>query len=391
MLLIKISSKRVWIISEYYILVPLMLIIDTVLIIKTKKKRKREKAALEKNKKRSYKTLRIWYAATNNLIGLLKLRGGEEFFDDVILEAWENYIRVTHPKCNIGNGLRYVNNERLRKLVFSLFRSKAKNGIIYITKEALCHLALMYGKDFLALPIPVTDFIRISGYKQLIEKIMATVVVGRGLYVAVIAQTSLCYIHGLTVIISGMIFAGSIKDPKIINIDSELVPGSFDSIKRRVADQKELISVYFDKNPVPKNKITMSPFSDSSKHECLLPEQVLVNQKCTLKPGEIVEILKDPTFDLKYNEVVNMEDVLHLKSAGTVRFSDNFEFPREKPMSPIRLRGTKRLRDEARSKTVNFLEKFGDSNSIPEVETWDSSTANLNDVIEALDHNQNEL
>jgi hypothetical protein len=105
------------------------------------------------------KRLIIFHAATGNIVAGLQVRSGQ----NVLAVTVEDYVQVIHPKCLVGKGLRYVNNERLRKIVYSLFRLKAKNGVIYITKTSLCHLVEMYGLDMLALPIPIPNFIEISG------------------------------------------------------------------------------------------------------------------------------------------------------------------------------------------------------------------------------------
>jgi hypothetical protein len=75
----------------------------------------------------------------------------------------DNYIEVLHPNYIVGKGFRYVNNERLRKIANSLLKSKAKDGVIYVTKTALCHLVEIYGLDLPALSILVPDFIGVSG------------------------------------------------------------------------------------------------------------------------------------------------------------------------------------------------------------------------------------
>lgn len=47
----------------------------------------------------------------------------------------------------------YMNNEWLRKLIFSLYPDKIKNGVIFVIKIALCHIPKKCGLLLTALPI----------------------------------------------------------------------------------------------------------------------------------------------------------------------------------------------------------------------------------------------
>lgn len=70
----------------------------------------------------------------------LNSRGGE-----IIVEKLaDDYTDVTHENCILPSDVQYVNNDRLRKLIFYLYPEKIKNGVIFITKIALYHLATQY-------------------------------------------------------------------------------------------------------------------------------------------------------------------------------------------------------------------------------------------------------
>jgi hypothetical protein len=350
MLIIKVSSNRVFLVNEYWILVPIMLLIDIVIIVKVKKNRAKKK-----------------------LEAALKARGGQ----DVVVNLVEDYIEVTHPNCLVGKGLRYVNNKRLRNIVHSLFKSKAKNGVIYITKTALCHLVKMYGLGFLgfpALPIPIPDFIEISNWLLLGKKIVSITCLGISLPMLILAQgyTTAILIGGFAIV---MMF--NLEDPGFLIISSEpvLIPVSL--IRRRIADQPELVSV--DLEFVSTKKIMMPEFSGS--YQCLLPVQIMFNSKCSLRPSEIVDVISNANVDvpLDYYEVVNMEDITKLK---LVKFSDQFEVTpnsNSKPIANDSLRGTKHFRN--RAKTSKFLQKFGDTGVILDSEEWDVTTPASEDGI----------
>src|SRR5210317_53792 len=106
MLLIRISSKRVWVISEYYILIPLMLAIEIAIARKLKKN-----WSQNNDKSKQFTKRKIFYFA----IG--RLRGGNEITQ--LLEDY--YLDVKHLDCILKPGIQYVNNARLRKIVNYLF------------------------------------------------------------------------------------------------------------------------------------------------------------------------------------------------------------------------------------------------------------------------------
>ena len=79
------------------------------------------------------------------------LRGGNKITQ--LLE--DSYLDIEHTSCIINLGFQYVDNSRLRKIVNYRFHEKLKNGVILITRTALCHLASEYGLYQLELPIPI--------------------------------------------------------------------------------------------------------------------------------------------------------------------------------------------------------------------------------------------
>jgi hypothetical protein len=57
-----------------------------------------------------------------NFISALQIRGGE----NILEELAKNYTDSGNPNCIVGKGLRYLNNLRLRTIVYYLFKAKAK-------------------------------------------------------------------------------------------------------------------------------------------------------------------------------------------------------------------------------------------------------------------------
>jgi hypothetical protein len=125
--------------------------------------------------------------------------------------------------------------------------------------------------------------------------------------------------------------------------------------------------VSVDLKSISHSKITMSEFSQG--YECSLPDQIMFNPKCKVRPSEIPYIVVNPDLylPLNYNEVVNRQGVTKLT---TVKFSDKFEISGKiKPTSHFNLKDTKRFKN--RGKTMKFLEKFKDTEFISDSEKWD--------------------
>lgn len=360
MLYIQISANRQFLVSEYWILIPLILAVDIGIIVVVKKKRARKQLQLERLKQES-KKWKIFYIATGNILAALKIKGG----DDAVL----NYVNYTYPNCIVGKGFRYVNDKRLRFIAGLLFHSKAKEGVIFITKTALCHLAKQYGLNLPAwafLPeanVP-KELVLLSSWRQLswdqlIGKFLSVVALGIPLPMLVLANGPVAIIASLAAGSFGVVMMAFTKDPGFLIIPTNLISASVDSIRPRIPGEIDLVSV--DLEPVSRGKITMPEITN--RYECSLPDQIIGNPKCS----EIANISANANITLDYNEVVNMQDVTYLEK---VQFDDKYQVLGDKKSTPkFKLRGSKRLYDKA--KAVNFLDKFADPKSIPDTEPWD--------------------
>lgn len=117
--------------------------------------------------------------------------------------------------------------------------------------------------------------------------------------------------------------------------------------------------------------------SGSTPYECLLPDQIISNTKCSLPFSGIDEISVNADVIFNYDEIVNMQDV---KKLGKVEFSDKFEIlPGQKSISKFRLRSTAHLYNQGKS--VNFLDKFKDPKFISDTEQWDTTIYSLQDAV----------
>lgn len=370
MLFVKINSNRIFLINEFWILIPVAVIIDLIIILKVKKNRSKKKIAAEQKKyqQRKFWEYKIFHIATGNLLAALQMRGGENIVATII----DNIVEVEMNNCQLGPGLRYINNERLRKLVYSHFKAKARNGVIYMTRMALCYYAEFYGVEYPAfvIPFPIPDVIKISSWYNLFNKIISVTLWGIPAPLLFIRGLTFpnCLISLLSVTFGTRFFV--VSNAVDVKIASELILVPISAIRRRITDQPDLVSV--DLNLSSNSKIVMSEFAKIN--ECSIPGYKLFNtEQCALRATEIPEIVANTQIDqpLFYEDVVNMQDVTRLK----LEFSDKFEVspnPNPDPPSNFHLRGTKHSQN--RGKTVNFLEKYGDPDVISETEKWDIDT-----------------
>ena len=345
---LRVSLSRTFFINEYYILIPLAIYTNILVIraIKNRRARAKEKEELERKRKIAL----LSAVALFNGISVLAARGGSNEIVDV------DYI-----DCGIETGLRYVNKDRLRKIVVALYSYKKPKGVIFVTATALCHIAKMYGVQFPALPIPVMDF-GFTSYYQLARKVLVIILtstVGPLAYF----QTPVSLVSAALMLTLSLKLATTNLDYIPTSLIDPAIP--IELIGKRIPDIPDVVSVNIVNELREKDKIRMP----QNNVECLLPDQRLINPKCDikLKPTEISEVIGN--IDLTYENVVTMRDVTGLEK---LTFSDAFQLPSKnanvKSKRP-RLRGT--------AKTVRYLDKFPGTESNDPGKTWDVETNNL--------------
>lgn len=347
MIYIQISPKRLFIINEYWFLIPTMLVIDYLIIIKIKKYRDKKIIKTKKKYQNQSKQLKIYHLAMNNLVDVLRIRGGQQLID------------VIYPDCQVGEGFRYINNERIRKLVYSLYKFKQRNGVIYITQTALYYLIKRYGLMLPAFPIPIEDFIGLTSGYQFIRKTVVTMLLGTSVPLVILAANAISLIPGLLIGIAGISLSFYNRDFNLVS--TSLIIGSFESIKQRIPDIPEVVSVNIAIKST--NKVAMS----HNQYECLLPEQKFINPKCIVTTARIGEI--SDNIKLNYDDVVNMQVVTGL---DTIEFTDRYQVPSltKTVQTKPRLRGT----------SVNFLDKFSDPQNLLESQTWEIDTNSFKEI-----------
>lgn len=120
--------------------------------------------------------------------------------------------------------------------------------------------------------------------------------------------------------------------------------GSTENLKPRIADLNDVVIVN------DRNKIIMTN-SVQKKGECWLVDQTPFNSNCKVDPNQISNAIDLVSHNLDYKNVINMQDVTDL---DRVDFSDIFDLGQSK---------------SRKGKMVDFLEKFGDSGPIDEMNT----------------------
>lgn len=348
MLYWKYSSNRIFFLNEYVILIPSAILANYVIIRKIRSDREKLKLLkiLKDQIEHEKKIRRILLLSLTLSLGFtgytyLLPRGGADFID------------VDYIQCDLERGVRYLDDNRLRKIIHDLFRSKRKGKIIYITATAVCHLANLYGRTFLALPFAVGDF-GLTNVYQTSRKVFATVLLG--------GVGPLLTIGGTTALTCAVLLATfglriAFRNLDVILTSSVDIKDSVKGVEPRIPDMFDVVVVN------NRDKIIMSnPVKENQ--ECWLPDQAFLNSNCKTKPTEFSNAINSNLPDLQYDELVNMQDVTGL---DRVEFSDTLDLGQTKGIS------TNPTLNPRKAKTVNFLDKFGDSTTIDKSDTWDTN------------------
>jgi len=359
MLFIQISSKRMFIISEYWILIPLMLAIQLIIARKLKKNRSQNN-----DKSKQFTKWKIFNFAVGNF------RGGHEITQ--FLEDY--YIDVEHTDCIIKPGVQYLDNPRLRKIVKYLFDDKVKNGVIFIIRTALCHIVSEYGLYQLELPIPIRTPVVVTSWILFLQKtITSAFIVSPAAIITLLGTTNLSLTASGISFLVGLIGLTLTKDAGLAVIATQAFRGPISSLKSRINNQVEVVSIDIQPND---HTLVKNPLAPS--YECSLPDQRIGNPNCA-HHNIIIEIINNDESAnmildkiIEYDQVVNMEDVTGLR--GDIKFADPFEtVPLEKP-GPIKSEHSRpNLRKKLR-RTANLLDKYKDPENVPDTATWDTSS-----------------
>ena len=284
-----------------------------------------------------------------------------------------NYIDVKHTDCIIKPGVQYLDDPKLRKIVDVRFHDKAKNGVIFITRTALCHLVSEYGLSQLKLPIPVHTPVVITNWILLLQKtITSAFIVSPAAIITLLGRTKFGLTASVISFLVGLISLTLTKDRGLAVIATQAFHGPISNLKPRINNQVEVVSI-----DIPPNDYTLVKNQLAQQYECLLPDQKIGNSTCA-RHDIIIDIVNnaesgDVTLDKisEYDQVVNMEDATGLN--GDIRFADQFETVPIEKRGPIKSEHSRpNLRTKLR-RTANLLDKYRDPENVPNAETWDTS------------------
>ena len=354
MIIIKVSPNRIFIVSEYWILIPLILSIEIAIVLKIRKNRAQQDLESEKLEKNF-----IRWKIFNLALGNIFVRGGHEKVKIIA----DGFVEVPHENCLVPKGVQFLDNDWLRKLLLVNHSDKIRNGILYITRTALCQFASEVG-----LGILDNQVFKVSSWLTVGKKTFATILTSLPIpLLGICGVTTIPVVLSIVTFLSGTSFMFFLRESGFLLIKTKAIAGPISHIAQRIQDRTDIVVIDLE----PSNdKITMK--ESSVPYECSLPDQMLGNPKCVreteigIKSGDV---LVDIPID--YDEVVNMEDITGL--SGEIKFADQFEtVPIEKP-GPIKSQHTRSNPSKSTKRIASLLEKFGDPEHIPDTETWDTS------------------
>ena len=150
------SSGEPHFFSELWIFIPMAISLNLLVYYKrcVNRKRRREFEKLLRKIENHQRLKKILFVSLGVNAYSLFLRGGtdSELVNDFVDVE---YIR---NKCIIQDGISFLDHERLRNLVHSLYSYKRTGKIIYVTATVLCSIAQIWGDKGLALPFAVGFF-----------------------------------------------------------------------------------------------------------------------------------------------------------------------------------------------------------------------------------------
>lgn len=298
----KYSENRIFFISEYWILVPTGILINYLALRKFRSDRKKRQ---ELNK------LKKTFEHKKKIRRILGLAFDVNGFSDILMRGGADFINVDYIDCGIEEGLRFLDSERLRKIIHNLYRQKQKGKIIYITATAVCHLANQYGQTFLDLPFAIGDF-GLTNVYQAARKTLVTILLGSVGPLYVLGGGPLSYIFAAVLGMTGLRLAFTNVD--LIATSPIFEMDSVKNLKPRMPEVPDVVVVNSRNKIIPINR-------EQEKIQCWLPDQAFFNPDCQVKvkPTKLPQAIDLVAHDLNYNDVVNMRDVTGLTQ---VEFSD---------------------------------------------------------------------
>lgn len=373
MLIYRPNEYTVYMINEYWILIPLSVGVNLLIcrqIRRRRIKRAYERAQLRKLIERNKKLERIALLSLGLNGYYMKLLQNLRAGDDT------PYIKLDTPEC-VETGLRLLTNKRIKSYIIREYYYKvAKNKVVYITATALCHLVKRYGRSIADYGLaPDCGIIKISK-KYYLTSIYQFL---RRLTIVIFTGGSVTMAYGK--ICTALIPVFLTFALRLIFEDNSFIK-SFPIIKETtlplISGDNEVVSIH------QSNKVTMTK---KLPYECWDQIQSVFSENCRIRSHQIPEAidladehnLREIETLIDYDKVVNMHDVTGLDK-NQVQFSDRQDLGGQIKSNSILKEVKGSVRGAKRAKMVTYSEMFPPSTdpSICDVEVdsgwedWDS-------------------
>ena len=242
-LYIKISESRLWIIDYNLACAIFFIPLSIGIGLKLRKKRKRNLARLmelERDQKirelqKLYRILDLAGIPLSSIVlyKILSLRAGEEV---VVEPGVDDCVNVPTPS--------YIDNERILRFLNDKYAKLSINGIIYVTKEALCYITSSEGiVDF---PIAFLERIGTDGFISSIKYTSQWVVAGIGLIYAIAGFVTIPVAFAVSGYIWMFINSINILEPSIVPVDK--LTGKYIP---RISDRRDAVVFDAKNEPLP--------------------------------------------------------------------------------------------------------------------------------------------
>lgn len=380
-----IRGNKIWVFSTMWVLGPICVIV----LYKSIKR-------FEENNKRIEEEWVEYYKA-HGITSPHDIRGGQqEPFDSELelvrqlqevseSELVPQLINVTKPGfiCLVRNGVSYLKDKTVKKLVIKHFSTKAKNGVIFITKSALCQLVVLHGLEV------GPGFLNAVGLSSWVNPVRNTVSVTTAAYGVYLIWTGLKakislgtdplvfstnrrirLIGGIVSLIISLLSLLWRRDPGFVHISSTYIAIDGRVVSRMKARIPEIEDVIILNSKSANKPLAIK--SEVPSGICKIPGVAKIYKKC---PPKIT--FTDPELQVEYHNSVNMNDVAKFSIDDNQKFNDLLDIGNpylpETISEPPKIKAALSKTAKLKAKMVNFLDKFKDPEIIPEDSLWETN------------------
>ena len=351
MLIIKVNNSRIFFVNEFYIFIPFLLLVEgiIIMIIRRKLKKNKEKGGNKRPELPNNNTgEKLYYLASGNFIQFIfvSILAGSSKLQ--LVKAL-NEVDLFYEDCVVNEGASYINDATIRKYIVDNFGQKAKDGVIYISRSALCYLAKNYALE-IASPVLRSTLkmlpIQLPWWKLEVGSTFLPLTYIRGVAAFLITSgVPLIFagplfgipsriVAGSFSILIGVILGKAAQDPTFDILMEAIESNGLTSIKQRIPGIIEVVCLNFnqqteklallptDQTPTP--LYCLDPFAVGIKtSKCGASQFSSTQEFSSTQVGERSNIL-----NIEYGEVVNMEHASKLSNdvvTNGIQFTDRYE------------------------------------------------------------------